>query len=122
MRDLAVRAGFVDERMNGRSFNPLSPHALRESFGSIMVNKGVPDVIVDFWLGHEVGEMAEAYKRAQYGDLRRIYLEMEPHISITAGGELEEKLRAEIDERNRQLQQLVNGLTAENLELKRRVG
>ncbi len=31
------------------------------------------------------------------------------------------KLRTEVEERNRQLQTLVNGLTAENLELKSRV-
>jgi hypothetical protein len=31
------------------------------------------------------------------------------------------KLRVEVEERNRQLQQLVNGLTVENLELKQRI-
>lgn len=121
MRHLAIKSGFVDKDMNGKDFNPLSPHALRESFGSIMTNKGVPDSIVDFWLGHEIGEMAEAYKKGKEEELKRIYLEREAFISITTGGELEEKLRAEIDEKNRQLQSLVNGLTSENLELKGRV-
>ena len=108
--------------MNGKDFNPVSPHALRESFGSIMTNKGVPDTIVDFWLGHEIGEMNEAYKRGQFEDLKRLYLEREPFISISSGGELEEKLRAEIDGKNRTLQQIVNGLTRENMELRERVG
>jgi integrase/recombinase XerD len=118
LREVAVKSGLVDENLNGRDFNPLSPHALRESFASIMINKGVPDTIVDFWLGHEIGEMAEAYKRSKFEDLKRIYLEREVFISISTAGEIEEKLRAEIDEKNRQLQALVNGLTAENMSLK----
>jgi hypothetical protein len=24
-----------------------------------MISKGSPDTIIDFWLGHEIGEMAE---------------------------------------------------------------
>jgi len=118
MRILAVKSGFVDGNMNGRSINPLSPHALRESFGSIMTNNGVPDTIVDFWLGHEIGEMAEAYQRVQFEDLKRIYVEKEVFISISTGTKLEEKLRAEIAEKNKQLQTLMNGLVAENLDLK----
>jgi hypothetical protein len=93
----------------------------RESFGSIMSNKGVPDTIVDFWLGHEIGEMAKAYKRNNFEDLKKTYLEKEVFLSISTGGELEEKFRAEIDDKNKQLQSLVNGLTAENLDLKERV-
>jgi hypothetical protein len=46
---------------------------------------------------------------------------LEPFISIGTGGEIEEKLRAEIDEKNRQLQTLVNGLATENLEMKARL-
>jgi hypothetical protein len=86
-----------------------------------MSNKGVPDTIVDFWLGHEIGEMAEAYKRAQFEDLKRIYLEKEVFISVSTGGELEETLRAELDEKSGQLQTLVNGLATENMELKDRM-
>ena len=121
LKQVALKAGFIDEDMNGRDFNPLSPHALRESFGSIMTNKGVPDTIVDFWLGHEIGEMAEAYKHARLEELRRTYMEREVFISISTSGELEQKLRADIDEKNRQLQTLVNGLTTENMQLKQTV-
>jgi len=121
MRELALKTEFVDAENNGRDFNPLSPHALRESFGSIMINKGVPDSIVDFWLGHEIGEMAEAYKRGQYDDVRRMYLEREAFINISQPESgFEEKVRAEVDRQNRELQSIVNGLTRENMELKER--
>lgn len=97
MREVVIKSGFVDGSMNGKHFNPLGPHALRESFGSIMINKGVPDSIVDFWLGHEIGEMAEAYKRGQYEELRRMYLEREQFISISSGGEtMSEEVKKEM--------------------------
>jgi hypothetical protein len=111
LREIAIKSGFVDEHFNGKDFNPLSPHALRESFASIMINKGVPDTIVDFWLGHEIGEMAEAYKRGMAEDLKRMYLEREPFISISSGD----------THFNTQLQALINRLSAENMELKNKL-
>ncbi|MGD0070883.1 MAG: tyrosine-type recombinase/integrase [Candidatus Bathyarchaeia archaeon] len=83
LKDLVVRSGFVTEENNGNSFNPLGTHSLRESFGSLMINSGVPDTIVDFWLGHEIGEMAEAYKTVQFQSLRKMYMEREHLISIS---------------------------------------
>jgi integrase/recombinase XerD len=121
-REVAVKTGLVDGENNGKDFNPLSPHALRESFGSIMTNNGVPDTIVDFWLGHAIGELAQAYKSVQYQSLKEMYLQRERLISITAPpvdlAEIENKVELKVEERNRQLQTLVNGLTTENLELK----
>jgi len=83
MREASMRAGLVDGNNNGKDMNPVSPHALRESFGGIMTGKGVDGTVVDFWLGHEIGEMAEAYKQAKVEDLKRMYAEREQFISIT---------------------------------------
>ena len=112
LRESAMRSGLVDENLNGKDQNPASPHALREAFGSIMVNKGVPDTIVDFWLGHTLGEMAQAYKGVKEEELKRMYLEREQYISISAPetGKYEEELGG--------LQTQVNSLLAENLRLK----
>jgi hypothetical protein len=94
---------------------------LRESFGSLMINSGVPDTIVDFWLGHSMGEMAEAYKGVQYESLKQIYLEREKLISISAPEtdveEIESKLRVEVEESKKELQVLVNGLATKSLRL-----
>jgi len=98
MKDLAVRAGFVSEGNNGNSFNPLGTHSLRESFGSLMINSGVPDTIVDFWLGHEIGDMAKAYKETQFENLRKMYLEREHLLSISTPKGESEKTRAEVRE------------------------
>lgn len=125
LREVALKSGFIDKNNNGNSYNPLGPHALRESFGSIMTNSGVPDTIVDFWLGHEIGELAEAYKSVQFESLRKMYLERERLISINVERvdveELKGKLKVEIDQQSRQLQVLVNNLLTENIDLKSRV-
>jgi len=98
MKDLAVRTGFVTNGNNGNSFNPLGTHSLRESFGSLMINSGVPDTIVDFWLGHEIGDMAKAYKETQFKNLKQMYLEREHLLSISASKGENEKTRAEVKE------------------------
>jgi len=107
MRTVALKSGLIDEENNGKALNPLGPHALRESFGSIMINSGVPDTIVDFWLGHTIGEMAEAYKGVQFESLKQIYLEREKLISIVSSKvdvkEIEAKLRVELDEGKKEL-------------------
>ncbi len=112
------------EENNGRAFNPLGPHALRESFGSIMINSGVPDTVVDFWLGHSIGEMAEAYKSLQAESLKEMYLQRENLISVnpqTDVKEIEAKLKGEMEQQNRQLQTLVNNLATENTDLRHRI-
>jgi integrase len=125
MKEVAIRAGFIDTKNNGHAFNPLGPHALRESFGSIMTNSGVPDTIVDFWLGHAIGELAEAYKSVQFESLKKMYLDREKLISISAQKvdveEMKEKLRVEVEQQNRQLQVMVNSLVTENMDLKNRM-
>lgn len=125
MRELAIRAGFIDDKNNGHQFNPLGPHALRESFGSIMINSSVPDTIVDFWLGHEIGEQSEAYKSVQLESLAKMYLAREKLLSISVQKldvqEIENKVRLEIEQSSKQLQIMVNSLVTENMDLKSRI-
>jgi integrase/recombinase XerD len=124
MREVALRSGFIDDKNNGKEFNPLGPHALRESFGSIMTNSGVPDTIVDFWHGHEIGEMAEAYRSVQLESLKKMYLDREKLLSISGSKvdleEVKEKLRQEVEQQTRQMQTIINGLVAENIDFKKR--
>jgi site-specific recombinase XerD len=125
LREVTLKSGFIDKANNGNSHNPLGPHALRESFGSIMANSGVPDRVVDFWLGHEVGALNEAYRSVQFESLKQMYLAREKLISISTPKidveELREKLRGEMEQQNKQLQVLVNSLVTENMDLKSRI-
>lgn len=121
-RELVQRAGFVDKQNNGHDQNPLGPHALRESFGSIMTNSGVPDTIVDFWLGHEIGELAEAYKSVQLGSLREMYRAREKLLSISTPKvdveALKQTLQTEVEQQYQGVNRTVAGLATENLELR----
>jgi len=105
LRETSVRAGLVDKENNGKDMNPCSPHALRESFGSIMTNNGVPDTVVDFWLGHEIGEMAKAYKGARFNELKKMYSERERFISISVPeSDVVEDLRKQMEERSKDVE------------------
>lgn len=125
LKSVAMKTGLVDEKMNGHDQNPLGVHALRESFGSIMINSGVPDTIVDFWLGHSVGEMANAYKSIQFESLKRMYLEREKLLSISQSPidveEIERKVDAKVDDKIQSLQKIITNYATENLELKGRI-
>ena len=125
MQEVALRSGLVDKGNNGNFFNPLGPHALRESFGSIMINSGVPDSIVDFWLGHTIGEMSKAYKSVQSESVKKMYLEREQLLSISTSKlseqELNHKVEAKVDERIQSLQKVITNLSTENFGLKDRM-
>ena len=122
MRDVALKSGLIDKKNNGKAFNPLGPHALRESFGRIMINSGIPDTVVDFWLGHSIGEMAEAYKSVQAESLKKMYLDREHLLSISAERfdekKLEEKVTEKVDERVQALHRIITNQATENLEMK----
>ena len=122
LRETAERAGLVDAHNNGNDFSPVSPHALREAFGSIMINKGVPDSIVDFWLGHTIGEMASAYKRQRFEDVKAMYSENERFISIGAQeSEALEQIKRETEEKTKKLRENFDNLFSENVTLKQKL-
>lgn len=98
MVDIAIRAGFLQKEDNATVINPAGTHALRKSFGSIMLNSGVPDTVVDFWLGHEVGSMALAYKRLQFEEVKKMYVGRETLLSLAGGQRLSEKDFEEVAE------------------------
>ncbi|NIM44077.1 MAG: tyrosine-type recombinase/integrase [Nitrososphaeria archaeon] len=95
------------------------PHVLRKFFRTKMGTM-VPVDVAEALMGHE-GYLTALYRKYSDEDLARFYRQGEPSLLVfTESGEIS-KIKQEIDERNRQLQTLVNGLTAENLELKARV-
>jgi integrase len=113
MKELAQLAGFVDHKNNGKDFNILGPHALRESFSTIMLNANVPKPIVDFWLGHSIGATDEAYMNVQAKSAKQIYLKNEHLISIDTASEDRSRLA--------QIESSVSDLAAEKGKLKARL-
>jgi site-specific recombinase XerD len=119
MRELAVKVGLVNGKNNSKQ-NPISPHALRKSFSSILVSHGVASSVVDHLLGHSTSELNEAYQTVQLEDLKKIYREVEPYLSVSMGEDLT-KLK-EIEEREKEVQRIINGLVSENMILKQELG
>lgn len=118
----AVRkAGFGERQAYNNSIERFTvhPHVLRKFFRT-RIGSVIPVDVTEALMGHE-GYLTEVYRRYNEEDLANFYLQGEPSLLIfTEAGEVS-RLRKKIEERNRQLQTLVNGLTAENLELKERV-
>jgi len=112
------KSGFLkkDTQTNRHTIHP---HVLRKFFRT-RLGSVLPVDVVEALMGHE-GYLTEVYRRYSHEDLARFYLQGEPAITVFAEAEEVAKLRVEVEERNRQLQALVNGLTAENLELKQRI-
>ncbi|MEM3760224.1 MAG: tyrosine-type recombinase/integrase [Candidatus Bathyarchaeia archaeon] len=97
----------------------IHPHVLRKFFRT-KLGSVLPVDVVEALMGHE-GYLTEVYRRYSHEDLAKFYMQGEAALTVFAEAEEVAKLRVEIEERNKQLQQLVNGLTAENLELKQRL-
>ena len=112
------KAGFLrkDEQTNRHTVHP---HVLRKFFRT-KLGSVIPVDVVEALMGHE-GYLTEVYRRYSYEDLAKFYSAGEAAVTVMAETEEVAKLRVEVEERNRQLQMLVNGLTAENLDLKRRI-
>ena len=109
----------------------LHPHVLRKFFRTRLGATGIPVDVVEALMGHE-GYLTEVYRRYTIENLRKFYLQGESALLVFTDAaevtqlrqEVEEhahKIQKEVDERNKTLQTLVNGLTSENLELKSRM-
>jgi len=109
----------------------IHPHTLRKFFRTRLGATGIPVDVIEALMGHE-GYLTEVYRRYTLEDLRKFYLQGESALLVFTDAaevtklrqEVEEhahKIQKEVDERNRSLQSLVNGLTTENLELKSRM-
>jgi len=120
-RNAVSKSGF-DKRFqynNGLGRFTVHPHVLRKFFRTRMATV-IPVDVVEALMGHE-GYLTEVYRRYSLEDLAKFYKQGEHTLLVFAEAGEVSKLRAEIEEKNRQLQALVNGLIAENMELKNRL-
>jgi integrase len=108
----------------------IHPHVLRKFFRT-RLGAVIPVDVIEALMGHE-RYLTEVYRMYSLEELRKFYLKGESALLIFTDAaevtklrqEVEEhahKIQKEVDERNRSLQSLVNGLTTENLEVKSKV-
>jgi integrase len=101
----------------------LHPHTLRKFFRTRLGAVGssvIPIDVVEALMGHE-GYLTEVYRKYSLENLRKFYLKCESALLVFTEAQEVTKLRQEVEERNKNLQTLVNGLTTENLEIKSKV-
>ena len=105
--------GQKDRSTNRRVFHP---HVLRKFFRTRM-GSVIPVDVVEALMGHE-GYLTEVYRKYATEDLAKFYKQGEYALQVF-GADIEEisKVREEIKEDRDNLQRIVNGLTAENLEM-----
>jgi len=116
----AIRKAGFDKRFqynNSLERFTVHPHVLRKFFRT-RLGAVIPVDVVEALMGHE-GYLTEVYRRYSLEELANFYKQGEYTLLIFSEGL--GKLRKEIEERNEQLQKLINGLTAENLELKNKL-
>ncbi|MEM2175328.1 MAG: site-specific integrase, partial [Candidatus Micrarchaeia archaeon] len=97
----------------------IHPHVLRKFFRTKMATL-IPIDVVEALMGHE-GYLTEVYRRYSIEELGNFYKKGEPAITIFPNIETNEKVIKELEEKNKELQDLVNKLTKENLELKEKI-
>jgi integrase len=112
------RAGFekIEEKTNRQVIHP---HVLRKFFRTRMATL-IPLDVVEALMGHE-GYLTEIYRKYSIEDLEKFYLQGEPSVSIFSSSEDIVKLKKEIEEKNLQLQNIINGLVSENLAFKQKI-
>jgi hypothetical protein len=117
-RSAIAKSGFASKFQynNGLERYTVHPHVLRKFFRTRMATV-IPVDVVEALMGHE-GYLTEVYRRYSLEDLAKFYKQGEHTLLVFADNEGVAKLRAEVEERNRQLQTLINGLVSENMELK----
>jgi hypothetical protein len=77
----------------------------------------IPVDVTEALMGHE-GYLTEVYRRYTPEDLAKFYKQGEYSLLVFTEAVEVNKLRQEIEDRNKQLQTLINGLVSENMELK----
>jgi len=119
MWSIALSKAGLHKKDEDTNRHRVHPHVLRKFFRTKM-GSVIPVDVVEALMGHE-GYLTEVYRRYSMEDLAKFYKQGEPSLLLFTQAEEIGKLRAEIEERNKQLQTLVNGLTTENLRLKNQV-
>ena len=91
-------------------------HVLRKFFRTRMGGV-IPFDVAESLMGHE-GYLTEIYRKYSIEDLSDFYKKGEGALSVFTNGAETSKLRIEIEEKNKQLQTIINGLASENMEMR----
>ena len=121
MWNLALKKTGNHKRDRTTKIHAMHPHVLRKFFRSKM-GTVIPVDVVEALMGHE-GYLTEVYRK--YPDpektLAEFYKKGEHVLLVFTESAEVSKLKEEIEEKNKQLQELISNIVQENLELKKRL-
>jgi integrase/recombinase XerD len=127
-RLIAEKLSFISEKdMEG--YNPCRPHSLRAAFASRLTGK-IDRVLIEFWMGHSIGEQIRAYLRMPLEEMRKLYVNAETYLAIERASQdelneqKEKKLLVSKDmvTKIEEMETSIQILTKQNVELQRRFG
>jgi integrase len=73
-----------------KHFNPMRPHSLRGAFQKLLVLAGCPEILSEYWMGHEVEKQKGCYilKGMSHKEHREQYIKFEKALTfITSKGD-----------------------------------
>lgn len=88
--EIAKGLDFIKQN-GGGDYNPARPHSLRAAFNSQLIET-IPEVLREFWMGHDIGVQADAYLNMPTENMRKLYATAEEFLKI------ERSSREELDE------------------------
>jgi hypothetical protein len=112
----ALRKARFLEKDRATNRHTVHPHVLRKFFRT-KLGSMIPVDVAEALMGHE-GYLTEVYRRYSTEDLAKFYKQGEGALTIFTNAEEVSKLRVEVDEKNRQMQTIINGVVSENMALK----
>jgi len=126
-REIAKKLSFIKER-DLKGYNPCRPHSLRAAFASRLTGK-IDRVLIEFWMGHQIGEEKRAYLNMPTEEMRELYRDAEKYLAIerTSRDEIiesrskEAKIPPETLAEIEELKATIKGLTRQYNEMERKL-
>jgi len=76
LREISIKAGVGTEEV------PVRPYDLRKYFNTRLKLAGMNETLVEYMLGHSLGRVKAAYFIPPVSDLRKVYAQFYPYITI----------------------------------------
>lgn len=122
LRDYASKLDFIYEEDLENGYNPARPHSLRSAFRSRLTGK-MDGQLIEFLMGHEIGQEKSTYINQPLDELREIYGNYEHLLSIDKTS-LDEKTEGSSGVNEQAFSKLadqVGALTRKNAEVEARL-
>ena len=114
---IAETVDFILEEDLENGMNPARPHSLRAAFRSQLTGK-VSDTLIEFWMGHAIGEEKRAYLNMATEEMRELYMDWEKYLAVEKTSRDEKAGLVDVEAKTKEV---IAELTEENKALRKRI-